>query len=240
MNDNNAPHYTELPIAQLEENKGQIDGLPANPRNIQPDKLAKLKRSILDNPEMLQLRGILVYPHGDKYIVIGGNMRLRAMVELGMTSAPCVVIPSHVTADKLRAYTILDNSSMGEWDWQALQLEWDTAQLDDWGIDMPDFTDEEDEDAIASEDDYEMPEEIEEVETDIQLGDLIILEGRGLTHRLKEHIDTVLCRGKSDFHVDISKSPRGEFLFSTWRTFHPLMQFLKNDVFDDFIGRLIV
>ena len=41
MNDNNAPHYTELPIAQLEENKGQIDGLPANPRNIQPDKLAK-------------------------------------------------------------------------------------------------------------------------------------------------------------------------------------------------------
>ena len=184
MNDNNAPHYTELPIAQLEENKGQIDGLPANPRNIQPDKLAKLKRSILDNPEMLQLRGILVYPHGDKYIVIGGNMRLRAMVELGMTSAPCVVIPSHVTADKLRAYTILDNSSMGEWDWQALQLEWDTAQLDDWGIDLPDFTDEQDEDAIASEDDYEMPEEIEEVETDIQQGDLIILEGRGLTHRL--------------------------------------------------------
>ena len=95
--------YTELPIVQLEENKGQIDGLPANPRNIQTDKLAKLKRSILDNPEMLQLRGILVYPHGDKYIVIGGNMRLRAMVELGMTSAPCVVIPSHVTADKLTA-----------------------------------------------------------------------------------------------------------------------------------------
>lgn len=193
MNDNNAPHYTELPIAQLEENKGQIDGLPANPRNIQPDKLAKLKRSILDNPEMLQLRGILVYPHGDKYIVIGGNMRLRAMVELGMTSAPCVVIPSHVTADKLRAYTILDNSSMGEWDWQALQLEWDTAQLewdtaqlDDWGIDLPDFTDEQEEDAIASEDDYEMPEEIEEVETDIQQGDLIILERRGLTHCLME------------------------------------------------------
>lgn len=189
MNDNNAPHYTELPIAQLEENKGQIDGLPANPRNIQPDKLAKLKRSILDNPEMLQLRGILVYPHGDKYVVIGGNMRLRAMVELGMTSAPCVVIPSHVTADKLRAYTILDNSSMGEWDWQAIQLdEWDTAQLDDWGIDLPDFTDqeEEEEDAIASEDDYEMPKEIEEIETDIELGDLIILEGRGLTHRLME------------------------------------------------------
>lgn len=208
MNNNNVPHYTELPIAQLEENKGQIAGLPANPRNIQPDKLAKLKRSILDNPEMLQLRGVLVYPHGDKYIVIGGNMRLRAMVDLGMTSAPCVVIPSHVTADKLRAYTILDNSSMGEWDWQALQLEWNTAQLDDWGIDLPDFTDGEDDDAIASEDDYEMPEEIEEVETDIQLGDLIILEGRGLTHRLmcgdstrSDHFATLMGGATADLVV---------------------------------------
>ena len=66
MNDN-TPHYTELPIAQLEENKGQIDGLPATPRNIQPDKL--------------------------------------------------------------RTYTILDNSSMGEWDWQALQLDTTRAFL---------------------------------------------------------------------------------------------------------------
>ena len=31
-----------------------------------------------------------------------------------------------------------------------------------------------------------MPEEIEEVETDIQQGDLIILERRGLTHCLME------------------------------------------------------
>ena len=202
------PQFKEINLAQLEENKGQIDGLPANPRNIQPDKLAKLKRSILDNPEMLQLRGILVYPHGDKYIVIGGNMRLRAMVELGMTSAPCVVIPSHVTADKLRAYTILDNSSMGEWDWQALQLEWDTAQLSDWGIDLPDFTDDEDEDAIAEEDDYVMPEEIEEVETDIVEGDLLILEGRGLTHRLmcgdstrSDHFATLMRGGSADLIV---------------------------------------
>ena len=50
MNDNNAPNYTELPIAQLEENRGQIAGLPANPRNIQPDKLRAY--TILDNSSM--------------------------------------------------------------------------------------------------------------------------------------------------------------------------------------------
>ena len=38
----NTPHYTELPIAQLEENKGQLEGLSANPRNIQPDKIWKM------------------------------------------------------------------------------------------------------------------------------------------------------------------------------------------------------
>lgn len=31
------PQYKDINLAQLEENKGQIDGLPANPRNIQPD-----------------------------------------------------------------------------------------------------------------------------------------------------------------------------------------------------------
>lgn len=201
------PQYRDIKLSELQPNEGQIAGLPANPRTIQPDKLAKLKKSILDNPEMLQLRGILVYPHGDKYIVIGGNMRLRAMIELGMTSAPCVVIPESVTPDKLRAYTILDNSSMGEWDWQALQLEWDTAQLSDWGIDLPDFTDDEDEDAIAEEDDYVMPEEIEEVETDIVEGDLLILEGRGLTHRLmcgdstrSDHFATLMRGGECRPH----------------------------------------
>ena len=38
---------------------------------------------------------------------------------------------------------------MGEWDWQALQLEWDTSQLDDWDIDPPDFTDEQEEGPVA-------------------------------------------------------------------------------------------
>ena len=32
----------------------------------------------------------------------------------------------------------------------------------------------------------------------------------------RRHIDTALCREKGILHVDISKSPRGEFLFSTW------------------------
>ena len=47
------------------------------------------------------------------------------------TTPPPAPNSAFISDGKLRAYTILDNSSMGEWDWQALQLEWDTAQLDD-------------------------------------------------------------------------------------------------------------
>lgn len=59
-------------------NEGQLEGLPSNPRYIKDEKFELLKRSLQESPEMLHLRELLVYPHGDTYIVIGGNMRLRA------------------------------------------------------------------------------------------------------------------------------------------------------------------
>lgn len=53
-----------LPLSALETNTGQIEGLPKNPRLIKGEKFKKLKKSIEDNPEMLALRELLVYPIG--------------------------------------------------------------------------------------------------------------------------------------------------------------------------------
>ena len=72
-----------LRISKLEANKGQIDGLPKNPRTIKDEKFKKLVKSIEENPEMTSLREMLVYPNEGKYVVVGGNMRLKAMKELG-------------------------------------------------------------------------------------------------------------------------------------------------------------
>lgn len=76
---------TVLKLKDLTTNNGQIEGLPKNPRFIRDDKFKKLVRSIEDNPEMLSLRELLVYPYNGQYIIIGGNMRYRAMKELKYT-----------------------------------------------------------------------------------------------------------------------------------------------------------
>ena len=88
--------FVSINFAHLQPNEGQLAGLPANPRQITEEKFALLKQNIEQYPEMLNLRGLLVYPlaGGVDYIVIGGNMRYRAMAELGYTAAPCVIIPA--------------------------------------------------------------------------------------------------------------------------------------------------
>lgn len=123
-----------IPISQIETNKGQIEGLPKNPRLIRDEHFKKLLQSIKDNPEMLYLRELLVYPHQGRYITIGGNMRLMAMRDLGYTEAPCKVIPEGTSIEQLKAYTIKDNAAYGEWDYDLLANEWDYDMLDNWGL----------------------------------------------------------------------------------------------------------
>lgn len=127
-----------LPISAITTNRAQIKGLPANPRVIRDGNFKKLKQSITERPGFLALREILVFKHGGKYVIIGGNMRYRACKELGYTEVPCKVIPEGTTLEELRAYCLIDNSSYGEWDMEALANEWDAALLEACAIDIPD------------------------------------------------------------------------------------------------------
>ena len=126
-----------LPLALIDPNTGQIDGLPKNPRLIRDRNFKKLKQSIEDNPEMTALREILVFPQGDRYVIIGGNMRYEAMKSLGLETAPCKVIPADTPVEKLRQIVLKDNSGFGEWDYDLLGNEWDKQLIDDCCIDVP-------------------------------------------------------------------------------------------------------
>lgn len=131
-----------IDISQIERNTGQIEGLPSNPRQISKEKMDKLISNIKQYPEMLSLRGLLVYPHNGKYVIIGGNMRYAALQTLGIKDVPCIVVPNDTPVEKLKAYTILDNNEFGQWDWDMLANEWDEAELMDWGLDIEQYCDE--------------------------------------------------------------------------------------------------
>jgi DNA modification methylase len=158
-----------IELSKLETNKGQIEGLPKNPRTIRNEKFEKLKKSIEDNPEMLGMREVLVYPHGSKFVIIGGNMRFQACKELQFETVPCKVLSKDTTAEQLRAITIKDNVGFGEHDWELLANEWDAVELEEWGLEVPNFEAEE-QILEAEEDDYEVPDG--GIETDIVIGDL--------------------------------------------------------------------
>lgn len=112
-----------------------IKSNPNNPRVIKDDKFHKLCESIKAFPKMLELRPIVV---NDDMVVLGGNMRLKALKHLGLTEAP-VIKASELTEDQQRQFIIKDNAGFGEWDWSMLANEWDVEELEQWGIEIPGF-----------------------------------------------------------------------------------------------------
>lgn len=127
----------EIGIRDLRPNSGEVEGLPRNPRKISKKNLEKLKKSVQDAPEMLRLRELIVVPHGDGYVVIAGNQRLEAAKAVGMTALPCKVLPADTDPAKLREYAIKDNLPFGEDDWEVIASDWDTAELEEWGMSVP-------------------------------------------------------------------------------------------------------
>lgn len=123
-----------IDVSLLDFNKGQLQGLPKNPRFFRDTRYEKMKKSIEDSPEMLNLRELIVYPYPEgRYVVVCGNLRMRACKELGFKELPCKVLPTDTPAVKLREYATKDNVSFGEDDQDIINNDWDMTELEDWG-----------------------------------------------------------------------------------------------------------
>lgn len=148
----------QLPLSKIHPNTGQLvsKGIPKNPRFIREGKYEKLLQSIKDDPEMLSLRELIVMDSGDKnvgYVIIGGNMRFRAMKELGYKEAPTKILPSDFPVDKARRIILKDNASFGETDFDALLSDWSIEDISSAAIDIPDIDDPHMEEAEDAEED---------------------------------------------------------------------------------------
>jgi hypothetical protein len=104
---------------------------PSNPRFIKDDKFTKLVQSLKDFPEMTEVREIVL---NKEHVILGGNMRFRAMKEAGWPDAPVKIVDW--PEDKQKEFMIKDNVPGGEWDWAILANEWDQEVLINWSLDQ--------------------------------------------------------------------------------------------------------
>jgi hypothetical protein len=82
---------------------------------------------------MLEIRPIVV---NNEMMILGGNMRLKAIQEIGLKEVP-IIKAENLTEQQQREFLIKDNVGFGEWDWDALANDWDPGDLNQWGLDVP-------------------------------------------------------------------------------------------------------
>lgn len=132
-----------IDITKLEYNEGQIEGLSKNPRWLHDDEGKRLKKSLIDSPEFLEYKPLMVYAMDNgKYVTICGNMRLRIALQLReegyseFDTLPCVILKADTPIEKIKEYAIKDNVQAGNWDWDELgNGEWEVDDLKVWGVD---------------------------------------------------------------------------------------------------------
>ena len=113
-------------------NISQVKTNPNNPRIIKNDKFQKLVKSIQEFPEMLKLRPIVV---DEDMMVLGGNMRLKASKDAGLKQV-WIEIAEGLTEAQKKEFIVKDNVGFGEWEWDMLANEWDSVHLAEWGLDV--------------------------------------------------------------------------------------------------------
>lgn len=123
-----------VPLARLALNEGQIEGLPANPRQWTREDITKIAASLKETPELFELRPIIAVPFKDMNVILAGSLRFCGAKENGDKDAPAIILPEDMPVEKMQEIVIKDNGSFGAWDFDALANEWDALPLADWGV----------------------------------------------------------------------------------------------------------
>jgi len=111
----------------------QIKPNPNNPRKIDKIDFNKLVKSIQDDPSLLQAKPLIL---DENNIILGGNQRYRACIELGIQDVPIIVM-SNLTDKQKKKLLVIDNTHYGSWDMDLLaNNDWQLEDLDDWGVNI--------------------------------------------------------------------------------------------------------
>ena len=118
---------------------------PENPRVVRNENFKKLVESIRAFPKMLELRPIII---DENNIIVGGNQRYRALLDLNYKEIEDTWVKkaTDFNAKELKEFLIRDNINAGEWDYEQLANEWDAIELQNWGLDVPIWNEDKEED----------------------------------------------------------------------------------------------
>ena len=125
-----------IAIDRIQLNEGQLDWLPKNPRQWTQSDIDKTAASILEDPDFLEDRPLLVVPFGKEFVAFGGNLRHEGCKAAKKPTAPCMVYYPENEEDyaTIKRRAMKDNGSFGSWDFDELANNWDTLPLGDWGV----------------------------------------------------------------------------------------------------------
>lgn len=146
-------------MKEIKIEKVKIDKIqkhPDNPRTIEESKLEELKQSILEFPQMLELRPIIV--EKETNYIIGGNQRHQACKELGHKEV-FVIFIEEANKEKIKEFMLKDNMNYGVWNFELLKMFYDQDELIKWGLEDAEYIDFNDEDEDEEiENNYEQEE----------------------------------------------------------------------------------
>lgn len=87
-----------------------------NPRTIDEEEMKALKLSMTKNQNFLRARPPIVNTMpGREGVIIGGNQRVKAAIEMGWEKLPVIFVRAETIEDE-KAWNILDNKEAGQWD----------------------------------------------------------------------------------------------------------------------------
>lgn len=101
-----------------------------NPRKIGRKAYEQLKKSLVEFPEMKQLREIIV---DENMEILAGHQRIYALKDLGYEDVYVRQVTG-LTQKQKREFMIKDNVSAGEWDSDIIANSWDLDELESFGV----------------------------------------------------------------------------------------------------------
>jgi hypothetical protein len=128
-------------------NLSELHKLEDNPRTIDKDSFDSLCQSIKDNPDYFEARPLILSNRTGKLVILGGNQRYEAAKKLGLEKVPTHLIEG-LTEEREEEITIRDNVNNGDWDWDKLANRYDYEKLDEWGVEVPELEEKEDDTKI--------------------------------------------------------------------------------------------